>query len=522
MIQFYSITKEQFNTLLSNSQINSDFLYFISDTAQIYKGDKSFTDSIVFTNTLPTEDFDKSKLYCGTETISVYINDKWEKLVFASDISSNLSAIDDILGVFDIQDNSITISKPLIAENGISASELSISALSDLKIDSETLKDVFDDYLPLSGGEMSGTLRAPKTIVDDLSASTGNISVADMNIESLSVDDAIISVATIEVGKFYSDTLSTNLLSADQMVANAGSIDVDLLSVDEAQISVATIEVGKFVADVLSSNLLSANQTIIDSGDMNIESLSVDEAQISVGIINIGEFYADTMSANILSANQTIIDSGDMNIESMVVESADVSVGNFYIDNFNVDYLSVGNDLSVGDNLVFQSNSLNSTIKSGKAGQSLSLAVTTLSSGQLVLELNPDGTLQWCGQTIASSNPARQNSLLLQRTSKNISNTAANIGFPDYSNGTKLSGDSNGTAVHEITEKCYIIGNISCTTDGSAQVVVKNGLDSIITYKVGQGLTEFVAIYIPVYSGMTVEIENNNAVVNVSSYPALF
>lgn len=340
-----------------------------------------------------------------------------------------------------MQNDSITISKPLIAENGISASRLSVSDLSDLKINSETLKDVFDDYLPLSGGEMTGTLRTPKTIVEDLSAATGNISAADMSIESLSVDDAQISVATIKVGKFYSDTLSTNLLSADQMVANAGSIDIDLLSVDEAQISVATIEVGKFVADILSSNLLSANQTIIDSGDMNIE--------------------------------------------SMVVESADVSVGNFYIDNFNVDYLSVGNNLSVGDNLAFQSNSLNSTIKNGKAGQSLSLAVTTLSSGQLALELNPDGTLQWCGQTIAS-NSASQNSLLMQSFSRNITNTAtANIGFPDYSNGTKLSCDSTGTAVHEITEKCYIIGNISCATDGSAQVVVKNGSDSIITYKVG-------------------------------------
>lgn len=522
MIQFYSITKEQFDGLSTSNQLNTNNLYFISDTAQIYKGDKSFTDSIVYTNALPTEDFDKSKLYCGTEAISVYVNDKWEKLVFASDISGSLLSVDEILDVFDVQNDSITISKPLIAEKGISASELSVSDLSDLKINSETLKNVFDDYLPLSGGEMTGTLRTPKTIVEDLSAATGNISTADMAINSLSVDDAQISVATIEVGKFYSDTLSTNILSADQMVANAGSLDIDSLSVDEAQISVATIEVGKFVADTLSSNLLSADQAIIDSGNMNIDSLSVDEAQISVGIINIGEFYADTMSANILSANQTIIDSGDMNIESMIVESADVSVGNFYIDNFNVDYLSVVNNLSVGDNLALQSNSLNSTIKSSKVGQSLSLAVTTISSGQLVLELNPDGTLQWCGQTIASSNSASQNSLLLQSTSKNISNTAANTGFPDYSNGIKLSCDSTGTAVHEITEKCYIIGNISCTTDGSAQVVVKNGSDSIITYKVGQELTEFAAIYIPVYSGMTVEIENNNAVVNISRYPVLF
>ena len=51
---------------------------------------------------------------------------------------------------------------------------------------------------------------------------------------------------------------------------------------------------------------------------------------------------------------------------------------------------------------------------------------------------------------------------------------------------------------------------------------MKKGSDVIITYKIETGLTEFAAIYIPAYSGMTVEIENNNAVVNVSRYPVLF
>ena len=69
LIEFFHITKEEYNSLCLQNSLTEDAIYFLKDTQEVYKGNMSFTNSIIFYEGIADPDIKIfGKLYFNTET----------------------------------------------------------------------------------------------------------------------------------------------------------------------------------------------------------------------------------------------------------------------------------------------------------------------------------------------------------------------------------------------------------------------------------------------------------------------
>ena len=92
MLEWHAITSEEYYTA-DDSLKTLDKIYFLTDTGEICRGTKNYTNSVIFYETLPTENIVRNRLYVNKTTLEGKVYDGTDWITVTKDVDSRTKNI---------------------------------------------------------------------------------------------------------------------------------------------------------------------------------------------------------------------------------------------------------------------------------------------------------------------------------------------------------------------------------------------------------------------------------------------